>query len=58
MSDSIPTAPLRRLKSPFNGEVWTVPPEMSREMYEDMIRLGGFVPIEEPKGKPAKVKVG
>ena len=40
MSDSTPTAPLRLLKSPFNGETWTVPPDVSEEMYQELLKRG------------------
>jgi hypothetical protein len=54
MSDSTPT-PLstiqRWLKSPFNGERWPVPPDMTPAMYDAIVQRG-FEPIEEkPKRK-------
>lgn len=55
MSEATPTAPLRLLKSPFNGEVWTVPPEVSDEMYEHLVNVANFVPVTEqakgPRGR-------
>lgn len=50
MSDSTPTAPLRQLKSPFNGETWTVPPDVSPELYDELVKRG-FVPVEPKKDK-------
>jgi hypothetical protein len=50
MSDSTTTEPLRILKSPFNGEAWPVPPDMTPEMYDALITRG-FKPIEPKKEK-------
>lgn len=56
MSDSTPTAPLRRLKSPFNGEVITVSPDVNDRMYQAMLQAG-FIEVpplkrkEEPRGR-------
>lgn len=54
MSDPTPTEPYRLLKSPFNGETWTVPPDMSPEMYDHMVKVAGFVPIESKAPKKAR----
>ena len=35
-----PTGPLVKLKSPFNGEVWTVPPDCTREFVDALIERG------------------
>ena len=55
MSEATPTAPLRLLKSPFNGEIWTVPPDLSEAMYEHMVTVAGFVPVDDktkgPRGR-------
>lgn len=56
MSEPIPTEPQRLLKSPFNGETWPVPPEVSAEMYEHLVRVAGFVPISEVKGPRVRTK--
>ena len=50
MSDSTLTEPLRLLKSPCNGAIWTVPPEVSSEMYDELIKRG-FEPVEPKKRK-------
>ena len=44
MSDSTPTEPSRLLRSPYNGEAWPVPPDMTPEMYDALIQRG-FTPI-------------
>ena len=46
MSDSTPTDSQtpRRLKSPFNGEAWIVPPDVSPELYEELVKRG-YEPI-------------
>jgi hypothetical protein len=44
MSDNTPTAPPRLLRSPFNGQAWPVPPEVTPEMYEALIKAG-FTPM-------------
>ena len=49
--DSTPTAPLVKLRSPFNQEIWTVPPDCSPEFVAELVKRG-FTRIEEPaKGK-------
>ena len=57
MSEPTPIEPqpTRWLKSPFNGEAWPVPPELTREQYDYMVHSAGFVPIEP---KPVKKKDG
>ena len=50
---STPTAPLVQLRSPFNGEVWTVPPDQPPAFAEALIARG-FVRVEDPSAKPAK----
>lgn len=57
MSDHTPTEPLptRWLKSPFNGELWPVPADLTSEQYEYMVHSAGFVPFEP---KPVKRKDG
>lgn len=52
MSDSTPTAPPipRVLKSPFNGEAWTVPPDVTDVMYDELVKRG-FEPISSPTTK-------
>jgi hypothetical protein len=53
MSDNTPTEPLQRwLKSPFNGELWPVPPDLTVQQYDYMVNVAGFVPVD----KPVKVK--
>ena len=53
MSDNAPTAtPIRKLRSPFNGEIWQVPPDVSPELYEALV-LRDFVPVDDD-GKPLK----
>jgi hypothetical protein len=54
MSDNTPTEPFiqRWLKSPFNGELWPVHPELTVEQYDYMVKVG-FVPVDKP---PAKAK--
>lgn len=37
---------LVKLKSPFNGEVWTVPPDCSAEFVEELVKRG-FVRVED-----------
>ena len=49
MSEPTPTEPYRQLKSPFNGEAWSVPPEVTPAMYDELIKRG-YTPI------PSKVK--
>lgn len=44
MSDSSPTAPLR-LRSPFNGEAWPVPPDATPEFVAELEKRG-FARIE------------
>ena len=50
MSEPTPTEPLptRWLKSPFNGEAWAVPPDLTPEMYRHMVRRRGLC-----AGRPA-----
>jgi hypothetical protein len=51
MSDYIPIDSPRILLSPFNGEAWTVPPDVSDELYRALIERG-FKPIPpKPKRK-------
>jgi hypothetical protein len=52
MSDSTPTVPSRRLKSPFNGEEWPVPPEVNPVMYAALLQAG-FTEIPAKKEKRA-----
>ena len=41
MLDNTPIEPLQRyLRSPFNGEKWPVPPDMSDEMYAELLKCG------------------
>ena len=47
---STPTAPLVKLKSPFNGEVWTVPPECTPAFVE-ALEVRGFTRVEAPVKK-------
>lgn len=58
MSDNTPTESPRLLRSPFNGEVWPVPPDLTEAQYAYMIRPDvGFVPVEdEPVPVVAKRK--
>lgn len=49
MSDNTPTELSRLLKSPFNGELWPVPPDMTPAMYDELIKRG-FTPVQaKPK---------
>ena len=48
MSGSTPTATLVKLRSPFNGEVLTVPPDWSAEFVEELVKRG-FTREDEPK---------
>lgn len=51
---STPTAPLVKLRSPFNGEVWTVPPEHATRTFIEALVLRGFTRVddeEQPKTK-------
>jgi len=53
---STPTAPLVKLRSPFNGEVWTVPPDQPPAFVEELIKRG-FVRVEDDaatRTKPRK----
>jgi hypothetical protein len=54
MSDSTPIATpiLRRLRSPFNGAVWIVPPDMPEPMYLALLERGFFA--VDADDKPAK----
>jgi hypothetical protein len=56
MSELKPTESLRQLRSPFNGELWTVPPDVSKEMYAALLERG-FVPVEDAQ-KPSKERRG
>ena len=58
MSERTPIEPLptRWLKSPFNGELWPVPPDLTPEMYDHMVHVAGFVPADTPP-PPAPEKV-
>lgn len=52
MSDSTPTEFQRILKSPFNGQPWVVPPEVSDEMYAALLARGfKEIPQTKPKRK-------
>lgn len=42
------------MRSPFNGELWPVPPEVNEVMYQALIKAG-FEPVTE-KPKPRKEK--
>lgn len=56
MSVNTPTAPSppqRYLKSPFNGEAWPVPPELTPAMYEALLERG-FEEIPAPKLRKEK----
>ena len=55
MSDNTNTAPLpqRWLKSPFNGELWPCPPDLTPAQYDYMVQVGGFIPVEPAKPKRA-----
>jgi len=48
MSEATSTEPQLRLRSPFNGEAWPVPPEVTPEMLEALLKAG-FTKIP-PKG--------
>lgn len=51
MSDSTDTEPSQRwLRSPFNGQAWPVPPDVTPVMLDALIKAG-FQPVED---KPAK----
>jgi len=50
--DSEPIVQIRRLRSPFNNEIWIVPPDCSDEMYEALVQRK-FIPVDED-GKPLK----
>lgn len=43
------------MKSPFNGEVWIVPPEVTDAMYAELVKRG-FEPIPDDKPKPEKAR--
>jgi hypothetical protein len=49
MSEATLIEPVRLLRSPFNGEVWKVPSEVSEEMYEALVARG-FTPVQPKKG--------
>jgi len=53
MSDNTPTERYRLLRSPFNGEVWKVPPDVTEEMYDHLVNVAKFIPVTE-KVKPVK----
>jgi hypothetical protein len=38
-----------QLRSPFNGEIWTVPPDQSPAFVEELIKRG-FVRVESAAG--------
>jgi hypothetical protein len=42
-----------KLRSPFNGEVWTVPPDQSPAFVAELIKRG-FVRVEDDSKKPRK----
>jgi hypothetical protein len=50
---STPTAPLVKLRSPFNGEVWTVPPDQPDTFIEALVARG-FVRVEDEATKKRK----
>lgn len=50
MSDHTPTESPRLLKSPFNNEVWPVPPDVNPTMYDALLKAG----FTEVKTKEAK----
>jgi len=51
MSASTPTAPLVQLRSPFNGEVFTVPPDWSPELVAELEKRGFTRIAARAKGK-------
>lgn len=53
MSDSTLTERASILRSPYNGEAWTVPPDVNDVMYQALLRAG-FTPIQPPKPKKPK----
>lgn len=49
--DSTPIEPGQRfLRSPFNGELWPVPPEVTPDMYAELVKRG----FAETQPKPKK----
>jgi len=50
---STPTAPPVKLRSPFNGEVWTVPPECAPD-FVAALELRGFTRVEDVPTKTRK----
>lgn len=45
-----PTAPLVQLKSPFTGELFTVPPDWTPAFVDELVTRG-FTRVGEPKGQ-------
>lgn len=50
---STPTAPPVQLRSPFNGEVWTVPPDQSPAFIQALVDRG-FTRVETESAKPTR----
>ena len=60
MSEPTPIEPLRQLRSPFNGEAWTVPPEVTPEMYAALLERGfkEIAPAKPKRREDARVTAG
>jgi hypothetical protein len=53
---STPTDRLVKLRSPFNGEVWTVPPDVPPAFVEELVKRG-FVRVEDAAAATYLTKV-
>ena len=55
MSASTPTGGPVKLRSPFNGEIWTVPPDCTPAFVEALIARG-FVRVDDEAPKSPRAK--